>query len=83
MPDILSILHAVEADRVHRLVGARARHLQRVAEGGHAENAPAVGDDALAFRPSAGMEDVAILGRPGQAGDLVAFDLSVEAAAWQ
>src|SRR6185295_12000400 len=71
--DVPSELHAVEADRVGRLVGAGARHLERAAERRDAKYPPATGDEALAIEGGSRVEHVAILGRLGQHRDFIPF----------
>src|SRR4051812_38813543 len=70
---VLAVLHAVEADALDRLVGAGGCAAHRVAEGGDAQHAPAVGHRGLSFELRAGVEDAAVLGRLGQPLDGIAL----------
>src|ERR1041385_6713486 len=71
--DVLAVLHAVEADALHRLVRACAGHLHRVAERGGAQHPAAVRDEGLALRAGPGVEHPAIVRRHRNPCDRVAL----------
>src|SRR5580765_6117120 len=71
--DVLAVLHAVEADALHRLVRARARHLHRVAQRGDAQDAAAACHQRLAVRAGPGVEYAAIVSGRRNPGDRVAL----------
>src|SRR3989337_652919 len=55
-PDVAAEVHAVEADLVDGGVGALDRRAQVVAARGHAQDAPAGGDQLASVEPRAGVE---------------------------
>src|SRR6185369_16681441 len=71
--DVAAVLHAIEADAVHGLIGAALRHLDGIPERGDAQHAPARGYGLLARQRRAGVEHLAVLGGRRQAADGVAL----------
>src|SRR3981189_2481571 len=57
---VLAELHAVEADPVHRVIGACARHFHGVAERRHAKHAAGAGERSLPVEARAAVEHLAI-----------------------
>src|SRR3954468_24689686 len=71
--DVLAVLHAVEADALHRLVRAGAGHLHGVAECGDAKDPAAARHERLALGARRGVEHAAIVRRRRNPGDGVAL----------
>src|SRR3954471_13348500 len=71
--DVLAVLHAVEADALHRLVRARARHLHRVAERSDTQDPTAARHQRLAVRAGRGVEHAALVRGRRNPGDGVAL----------
>ena len=51
MTDVATVLHAIELDLAHHLVGALLGLAHVVGQGGHAQHPPATGEHIVAFAP--------------------------------